>query len=149
MAHRGFTLRIDGPAGAESAALARRLEVELQTRGCRVELFAEDEGQTKAARAEVETGAGVVRIEIAGPPQASDHRDASGSDDALVVHVIREAGKAYESFNVAHGEGQTDLGAARVIAALEEMQLVARPEAGYTEEDEEEVRRRLEALGYV
>lgn len=149
MTHRGFTLRINGLDGAESAALARRLEAELQTRGCRVELFAEDEGQTKAARAEAEPGAGVVRIEIAGPPQASDHRDASGGGDALVVHVIREAGGADESFTVARGEGQADLGAAHVVATLEEMQLVARPEAGYTEEDEEEVRRRLEALGYV
>jgi hypothetical protein len=149
MAHGGFTLRIDGPAGAESAALARRLEAELQTRGCRVELFAEDEGQTKAARAEAEPGACVVRIEIAGPPQASVHREASGGGDALVVRVVKEAGEASESFTVARGEGQADLGAARVVAALEEMQLVARPEAGYTEEDEEEVRRRLEALGYV
>jgi hypothetical protein len=136
-------------AGAESAALARRLEAELQTRGCMVELFAEDEGQTKAARDEVEPGAGVVRIEIAGAPQASNRQEASGGD-ALVVHVVKEAGEASESFTVARGEGQADLGAARVVvAALEEMQLVARPEAGYTEEDEEEVRRRLEALGYV
>lgn len=40
--------------------------------------------------------------------------------------------------------------AARIIAKLEEMQLIAPAEpGGYTEEDEEEVRRRLEALGYV
>ncbi len=57
MAHGGFTLRIDGPVGAEGAALARRLEAELQTRGCRVELFAEGEGQTEAASQESSTGA--------------------------------------------------------------------------------------------
>jgi adenylyl-sulfate kinase len=41
--------------------------------------------------------------------------------------------------------------AARIIARLEEMGLVAATTepAGYSEEDEEEVRRRLEALGYV
>jgi adenylyl-sulfate kinase len=41
--------------------------------------------------------------------------------------------------------------AARIIAKLEEMGLVAQATepAGYSEEDEEEVRRRLEALGYV
>lgn len=39
--------------------------------------------------------------------------------------------------------------ASRIIAKLEEMQLVATVSTGYTEEDEEEVRRRLEALGYV
>ena len=40
--------------------------------------------------------------------------------------------------------------AARIMARLEEMSLVAAAEpAGYSEEDEEEVRRRLEALGYV
>jgi adenylyl-sulfate kinase len=40
--------------------------------------------------------------------------------------------------------------AARIITKLEEMRLIAPAElAGYTEEDEEEVRRRLEALGYV
>ena len=39
--------------------------------------------------------------------------------------------------------------AARVIAKLEEMSLVEAPKNDYTEADEEEVRRRLEALGYV
>jgi adenylyl-sulfate kinase len=40
--------------------------------------------------------------------------------------------------------------AARIISKLEEMALIAAAEpSGYTEEDEEEVRRRLEALGYV
>jgi adenylylsulfate kinase len=40
--------------------------------------------------------------------------------------------------------------AARIIARLEEMSLISPPEgAVYSEEDEAEVRRRLEALGYV
>ena len=40
--------------------------------------------------------------------------------------------------------------AARIIARLEELGLVESDQAsGYSEEDEEEVRRRLEALGYV
>jgi adenylyl-sulfate kinase len=39
--------------------------------------------------------------------------------------------------------------AARIIAKLEEMSLVVAVSTGYTAEDEEEVRRRLEALGYV
>jgi adenylyl-sulfate kinase len=38
--------------------------------------------------------------------------------------------------------------AARIIAKLEEMGLITAPQP-YSEEDEEEVRRRLEALGYV
>jgi adenylylsulfate kinase len=39
---------------------------------------------------------------------------------------------------------------ARILSKLEEMSLVApAPPSGYSEEDEEEVRRRLEALGYV
>jgi adenylylsulfate kinase len=39
---------------------------------------------------------------------------------------------------------------ARILSKLEEMALVAAAEpTGYSEEDEEEVRRRLEALGYV
>ncbi|HEX8186381.1 MAG TPA: adenylyl-sulfate kinase [Blastocatellia bacterium] len=39
---------------------------------------------------------------------------------------------------------------ARIITKLEEMSLIAAAKpAGYSEEDEEEVRRRLEALGYV
>ena len=43
-----------------------------------------------------------------------------------------------------------DASAARILSKLEEMGLVAAPEpSGYSEEDEEEVRRRLEALGYV
>jgi adenylyl-sulfate kinase len=43
-----------------------------------------------------------------------------------------------------------DQSAARILAKLEQMSLVApRADAGYSEEDEEEVRRRLEALGYV
>ena len=40
--------------------------------------------------------------------------------------------------------------AARILARLEEMRLIVAVEPeGYSEEDEEEVRRRLEALGYV
>ena len=40
--------------------------------------------------------------------------------------------------------------AARIIARLEELGLLAaKQDSGYSEEDEEEVRRRLEALGYV
>lgn len=39
--------------------------------------------------------------------------------------------------------------AARIVARLEELSLINATPAGYTEEDEEEVRRRLEALGYV
>jgi adenylyl-sulfate kinase len=40
--------------------------------------------------------------------------------------------------------------AARILARLEELSLVAPGESfGYSDEDEEEVRRRLEALGYV
>ncbi|MFP5263020.1 MAG: adenylyl-sulfate kinase [Blastocatellia bacterium] len=38
---------------------------------------------------------------------------------------------------------------ARILSKLEEMSLIAAPPSGYSEEDEEEVRRRLEALGYV
>ena len=43
-----------------------------------------------------------------------------------------------------------DQSAARILAKLEQMSLIAAPaDLGYSEEDEEEVRRRLEALGYV
>jgi adenylylsulfate kinase len=43
-----------------------------------------------------------------------------------------------------------DQSAARILAKLEEMHLIEATEPeGYSEEDEEEVRRRLEALGYV
>ncbi|HEX8087995.1 MAG TPA: adenylyl-sulfate kinase [Blastocatellia bacterium] len=38
---------------------------------------------------------------------------------------------------------------ARILSKLEEMSLIAAAPPGYSEEDEEEVRRRLEALGYV
>jgi adenylylsulfate kinase len=44
---------------------------------------------------------------------------------------------------------QPEESAARVIAKLEEMSLVEAAQSGYTEGDEEEIRRRLEALGYV
>ena len=44
---------------------------------------------------------------------------------------------------------QPEESAARIIAKLEEMSLIEAPQGGYTEGDEEEVRRRLEALGYV
>lgn len=52
---------------------------------------------------------------------------------------------------VVHTDRETpEQSAARIIAKLEELSLVARVEPeGYSEEDEEEVRRRLEALGYV
>jgi adenylyl-sulfate kinase len=39
--------------------------------------------------------------------------------------------------------------AAKIMTKLEELSLVQALSAGYSEEDEEEVRRRLEALGYV
>jgi adenylylsulfate kinase len=50
-----------------------------------------------------------------------------------------------------HTDSETpEQSAARIISRLELMGLVAASEtAGYSEEDEEEVRRRLEALGYV
>jgi adenylylsulfate kinase len=44
---------------------------------------------------------------------------------------------------------QPEESAARIIAKLEEMSLIEAAHSGYTEGDEEEVRRRLEALGYV
>ncbi|HKY04111.1 MAG TPA: adenylyl-sulfate kinase, partial [Blastocatellia bacterium] len=52
---------------------------------------------------------------------------------------------------VVHTDRETpEQSAARIMARLEELSLVARVEPeGYSEEDEEEVRRRLEALGYV
>jgi adenylyl-sulfate kinase len=52
---------------------------------------------------------------------------------------------------LAHTDRETpEQSAARILAKLEELSLVARVEPeGYSEEDEEEVRRRLEALGYV
>ncbi|HKG21853.1 MAG TPA: adenylyl-sulfate kinase [Blastocatellia bacterium] len=50
-----------------------------------------------------------------------------------------------------HTDSETpEQSAARIVSRLELMGLVAASEtAGYSEEDEEEVRRRLEALGYV
>jgi adenylylsulfate kinase len=44
---------------------------------------------------------------------------------------------------------QPEESAARIIAKLEEMSLVEAAQSGYSVEDEEEIRRRLEALGYV
>src|SRR5437660_505866 len=44
---------------------------------------------------------------------------------------------------------QPEESAARILAKLEEMSLIEAAQSGYTEADEEEVRRRLEALGYV
>ena len=50
-----------------------------------------------------------------------------------------------------HTDSETpEQSAARIVSRLEELGLVAASETeGYSEEDEEEVRRRLEALGYV
>lgn len=44
---------------------------------------------------------------------------------------------------------QPEESAARIIAKLEGMSLIEAAQSGYTEADEEEIRRRLEALGYV
>lgn len=74
---------------------------------------------------------------------AGEIKNFTGVDDPYEPPVSPEV--------VVHTDRETpEQSAARIIARLEELSLVARVEPeGYSEEDEEEVRRRLEALGYV
>lgn len=174
MADRGFTVRLAGRAGAETAALARLLDAELQARGHKVEVSAGEDEQPDFPRdsTPLREGADVVRIQIVRQLPALREQLMPGQGATLEVHVVNAAealegpeaqepqsssdqsgaaAEASASRITLHTDGETaEASAARIIAALEEMRLVTRPEAtGYTQEDEEEVRRRLEALGYV
>jgi len=161
MAQSGFTLRLTGQGSEEREALARLLETQLRSRGYGVSVSAE-EGDAGVYRIEAAPAApsshgevtpqrdgACVEVHIVGSPQAAAAEGAqaeSASSDEKGAGVETPASRV-----VVHAGGEDrELSAARVMAALEESQLLARPEAtGYTQEDEEEVRRRLEALGYV
>ena len=74
---------------------------------------------------------------------AGEIKNFTGIDDPYEPPVSPEV--------TVHTDSETaEQSAARIFSRLELMGLVAASEtAGYSEEDEEEVRRRLEALGYV
>lgn len=74
---------------------------------------------------------------------AGEIKNFTGIDDPYEPPVSPEV--------TVHTDSETaQQSAARIVSKLELMGLVAASEtAGYSEEDEEEVRRRLEALGYV
>lgn len=161
MAHAGFTLRLTGQAGEEKAALAHLLEIQLRSRGYAASASAE-EGGSGAVSIEVareplpyeggmtppEQGA-CVEIYVVGSHQSLTGQGAQAAADSPGAEGA--GGETSTGRIVVHAAGEdSESSAARIMAALEERRLLPQPEAtGYTHEDEEEVRRRLEALGYV
>jgi adenylyl-sulfate kinase len=99
-----------------------------------------------------------VEVFVSCPIEVLSERDVKGLYKKALAGELKNftgVDDPYEEPLTAEVVVHTDLetpeeSAARIIDRLEAMQLIvaAEPE-GYTEEDEEEVRRRLEALGYV
>jgi adenylyl-sulfate kinase len=99
-----------------------------------------------------------VEVYVKCPIEVLAERDAKGLYKKALAGELKNftgVDDPYEAPLAPEVVVETDLenpreSVARIISKLEEMTLVAAPEpTGYSEEDEEEVRRRLEALGYV
>jgi len=99
-----------------------------------------------------------VEVYVKCPIDVLAERDVKGLYKKALAGEIKNftgVDDPYEAPLAAEVVVETDLetpeqSVVRIISKLEEMTLVAAAEpSGYSEEDEEEVRRRLEALGYV
>jgi adenylyl-sulfate kinase len=99
-----------------------------------------------------------VEVYVKCPIDVLSERDVKGLYKKALAGEIKNftgVDDPYEAPLAAEVIVETDLetpeqSVVRIISKLEEMTLVAAAEpVGYSEEDEEEVRRRLEALGYV
>ncbi len=197
-----FTLWLTGLSGAGKTTLARLVESELLSRGCKVEVldgdiirtnlskglgFSKEDRDTNIRRigfvCNLLSRNGVVAIAAAISPYRSARDEARAASSNFVevyvkcpLDVLSERDvkglykKAFagEITNftgvqdpyeeplspelVVDTSSQTpDQSATLIIAKLEQLGYIEAVEelAGYSEEDEEEVRRRLEALGYV
>ena len=113
----------------------------------------------REVRQEVRTQIGsFVEVFVSCPIEVLAERDVKGLYKKALAGELKNftgVDDPYEEPLTAEVVVHTDLetpeeSAGRILAKLEEMLLIAAAEPeGYSEDDEEEVRRRLEALGYV
>jgi hypothetical protein len=150
----GFTVRL---TGAGSAALARPLAEALELRGRKVEvnnasgvgdavLLATDDSSQSGAGEHLRRGPRpLVKVELSG-----ESGDASGGGSQA-----GEGKAAPQPDAVIRADASaTDESVARILSELETLGLLAAPAqagsgSGYDEEDEEIIRQRLEAMGYL
>jgi adenylyl-sulfate kinase len=102
--------------------------------------------------------AGFVEVYVKCPIDVLAERDVKGLYKKALAGEIKNFTGVDDPYEEPHSpevmvetdQETPDQSAKRIIARLEELGFVAASESsGYSEEDEEEVRRRLEALGYV
>jgi hypothetical protein len=150
MSAAGFTVWL---TGTDLAALARPLAEALERRGRRVEfegasgtgdvllLATEDASGGGAAESLRSAPRPLVRVEASGTAgEASAAGERAGVSPARPESVIRADASAAEE------------GVARILSELESLGLLAAPAqagGGYDDEDEEIIRQRLEAMGYL
>ncbi|HYP26165.1 MAG TPA: adenylyl-sulfate kinase [Blastocatellia bacterium] len=113
----------------------------------------------RAVREEVRRQIGsFVEVYVECPIDVLSDRDVKGLYKKALAGEIRNFTGVDDPYEppaspevTVHTDSETpEQSAARIISRLEELGLVAASQTeGYSEEDEEEVRRRLEALGYV
>ena len=135
MEGKGLMLWLTGLSGAGKTTLARLIETELRHRGHKVEVFVRCPIDVLAER-DVK---GLYKRAMAG-----EIKHFTGIDDPyeepLAPEIIVETDKE-----------TPEQSAARIIARLEELEYIAAGSDAdaYSDADAAEVRRRLEALGYV
>lgn len=153
MSPTGFTLWLEG---ADAAALARPVTEALEGRGRRVELgSASGDGGDVIVLATDDSSQGgalsrapkpLVKVEAKASPGAS-----GGAPDALGEPHAGESQPRPE-FTIRAGAPTAEESVAHILSELETLGLLAAHApagGGYDDEDEEIIRQRLEAMGYL
>jgi hypothetical protein len=148
----GFTVWL---TGAGSASLARPLAEALELRGRKVEfdnasgggdavlLATDDSSQSGAGEHLRRAPRPLVKVELSG-----ESGDASGGDSQAGEGEATPPPDAV----IRADASTTDESVARILSELETLGLLAAPAqagSGYDDEDEEIIRQRLEAMGYL
>lgn len=157
MSPTGFTIWL---TGAESAALARPIATALEGRGRRVEfdsasgddsdvaVFAtDDSSQGGVVEALSRAPKPLIKVEAKSPASG-----ASGGDLAALGETPAGESPLRPEFTIHTGAPTAEESVAHILSELETLGLLAAPaptDGGYDDEDEEIIRQRLEAMGYL